>query len=76
MNDPSAKDIRQARAFRLQAAHFRRIGNCEIADALVEAADALAPEERDEHGLTEEQYRVRVDRPYEAAFAEPGEVGS
>jgi hypothetical protein len=43
--EPSGKDIRTARAFRAQAGYFRRIGDRDIADALTEAADALAADE-------------------------------
>jgi hypothetical protein len=39
----TASDIRTARAFRAQAVYFRRIGSVGIADALIEAADALSP---------------------------------
>lgn len=41
----TASDIRTARAFRAQAIYFRRIGDGKIAEALVEAADALSPPE-------------------------------
>jgi hypothetical protein len=75
MLEPSGKDIRTARAFRAQATYFRRIGDGTIADALLEAADALAPLVRDEHGLTGEQYQFRID-VYDPDHRLPGEIGS
>lgn len=41
----TASDILTARAFRAQAVYFRRIGDGSIAEALIEAANALAPAE-------------------------------